>query len=145
MLRLGIVKDLAVIFKELFMYYVNLTGFAALLAFFIGLFATIAGIVMLIFRMRRIYIHILFIIAILPIVVGFAGTMTCIEEVNDTASLEKKVGLTPTAERYYDLEYGYAKYLLYSFPVMAGCASAIPPLFIVVFLYQKNSKKNSKK
>lgn len=124
--------------KYLFLQYAGLSGAMAATALFIGLGATIAGLAMLFSRPAKKHIGVLFVIATLPLFIGIAGTIFTIHTTQEAVQLEQIKGLQPSAQRYYDLEYGYSKALLHSFPTIVGASSAIPGLLLVAILKRKN-------
>lgn len=137
-------SGLSVILKYLFLQYVSLSNKAALIALFIGISAIIAGLVMLFFHPTKKHIRILLVIAILPLFIGIAGAISTIHTTQKAAQLEQIKGIEPSAQKYFDLQYGYSKALLHSFSTIVGAASAIPGLLLVAILKRKNRPKISR-
>lgn len=128
--------------KYLFMHYISLTGPAALVAMSLGAFATILGLAMLFVRVYRRYVAILSILTILTVFIGMAGTILISCKTKETVLLEERAGLKSTAQRYYDLQYGYSESLLVWFPFIIGTASAIPPAIILIILIQRSKDRD---
>lgn len=137
-------SGLSVILKYLFLQYVSLSGKAAFIALFIGICATITGLAMLFLHPTKKHIRILSIIAILPFFIGIAGAILTIHTTQEAAQLEQIKGIEPSAQKYFDLQYGYSKALLHSFPAIVGAASTIPGLLLVAILKRKNRPKISR-
>lgn len=119
---------------NLFTHYSNLSGPYNMLVLIIGAFGVIAGSLMLCFKNLRIHRRILLIIAVFSIITGLLGTVATIYGTAQAVSIEQKSDIVPTADKYYDLEYGYSKILLWLFPLSAGLFSAIPSLLILLIL-----------
>ena len=108
---------------------------------FIGLGATMAGLIMLTFRPAKRYIDILFIVSLLPFCLGIIGTFTTTANAWDAARLEAKNNLPSSAYRYYDYQYFFNKYTLYTFPAAVGFMSTLPPFLISIALKRRLTSK----
>jgi uncharacterized membrane protein YozB (DUF420 family) len=107
----------------------------------IGSLGVLAGLLMLYRKDLRVHRSMLLIIAVLSIVTGLLGSVATIRGTTEALSVEQKRDIVPTADKYYSLEYGYAKILLWLFPVSVGIFAAIPSLLI---LYKLNKAAKSR-
>lgn len=120
--------------KAIFVHYMTLTNETVLFAFAAGVLAFSTGLAMIFFERVRKNLAVLGVLIFLPIVISVFGTALTIRDVNEAISLEKQHELESSAEKYYDLEYGYSKGLLIFFCLGAGIASAIPAIIVFIIL-----------
>ena len=118
----------------LLLQYLLLSDRIVVTVLFIGLGATMAGLIMLTFRPAKRYIDILFIVSLLPFCLGIIGTFTTTANAWDAARLEAKNNLPSSAYRYYDYQYFFNKYTLYAFPAAVGFVSTLPPFLMSMVL-----------
>ena len=124
----------------LFIQYSTLSGPYNVLALGIGAFGAIAGLLMIFLKDFRVYRKILLAVAVLSIATGLIGTVATIHETTEAISSEHKMYIRSTADKYYSLEYGYSKLLLWFFPFSIGLFSSVPSLVISRIL--KNIEKH---
>ncbi|MCX5679823.1 MAG: hypothetical protein NTZ95_04110 [Candidatus Omnitrophica bacterium] len=114
----------------LFLHYSILSGPYNALALDIGVFGAITGLLMLYYKNLRLHRRMLLIIAAFSIIIGLMGTVATIHGTAEAVSIEQKINIKSTADKYYSLEYGYSKLLLWLFPFFVGLFSAVPSLLI---------------
>ena len=125
----------------LLLQYLLLSDRIVLTALFIGLGATMAGLAMFTLRPAKKYTDILFLVSLLPFCLGIVGTFTTTANAWDAARLEAKNNLPSSAYRYYDYQYFFNKYTLYTFPAAVGFMSTLPPFLISIALKRRLTSK----
>jgi hypothetical protein len=125
----------------IFLQYVSLSNPAVIVAMAIGAISTGLSIAMILARPLRKYRIVLFVLAAATILTGLTGSVLNMREANEAKLLEMRAGLSPSAQRYYDTEYGYNKNLFYLFPFLTGILSAIPSLFLGIFAVKTRQHK----
>ncbi|GEM_PF-2642601 len=110
--------------------YIALSGPASIAAMGVGAAAALFGLAMLVFMRLRRFSSIALLLAVLPALIGLWGTFNISREVEVASSLEMGAGGSPSASRYYDLQYGYYGPALYAFPAIVGLLSSILPISI---------------
>jgi hypothetical protein len=114
--------------QYLFAHYVIIAGPAAIISLLTGAAITIIELLAFRFNFAKGRERMFLIASWLPLFIGIAGTVIVINTINTALSLEEQVGRAASANKYYDLQYGYDKPLLIIFPLIIGIMSSIPPL-----------------
>jgi vacuolar-type H+-ATPase subunit I/STV1 len=123
----------------IFKQYLLLSDSIVIAAMIIGLCATAAGIVMIYRRPAKKYVDILFFVSLVPFCLGIIGSFTTTRDAWDAIRIEKNENLQSSANKYYDYQYLFSKYMLYSFPGLVGFASTFPPLVISMRLKRRKA------
>lgn len=121
----------------LFLQYLLLSDRIVLAAMSVGFGATVAGLAMTFRRPPKKYIDILFAVSFLPLCLGIVGTFTTTGHAWNAARIEERENLQSSADKYYNSQYLFSKYSLYSFPCIIGLASSLPPLLISMRLRRR--------
>lgn len=130
-------------FIYIFIHYVSLSNPIVIVAMLAGAISAGISIAMILARPLRKYIAMSFVFTMLTIFLGLAGSILNIRETNEAAAVERVAGLTPSAQRYYDAEYGYNKIAFFLFPFMVGIMSAMPSILMGIVLAKKKNTKEA--
>lgn len=128
--------------KYFFLHYVMMSDPSAFIAVISGIVVTVLFLMLLFIRSNLKYPDTLVFLALLPLCIGAVGTIYTVHNTREAVKIENENGKSSSAEKYYDLEYIYSRTLIQSFPVLAGAASTIIPIVLLVALKRRVIRKN---
>ncbi|MFA5008527.1 MAG: hypothetical protein WC546_04840 [Candidatus Omnitrophota bacterium] len=132
-------KGIFFIIDHLFSQYVSLSNKIPQVALLFLALVAIGAIAFFVFNIPKKYTRLLTFMAVLPLFLGIIGTVLSIKYAREAVCLEAKQGLVSTAQKYYDLEYGYCQGLIYSFPIIVGASSTILALILVLIVKKRKA------
>lgn len=128
------------IIKSVFLHYLLLSSPFSYMALLAGALALIAiGLARILPNWPRPLAFIIRLLTLLPLLIGLAGTAIIVHDTAYIAALETKSCITPSAEKYYDLQYGYSRLLLFIFPAIIGAMGSIFSILLAKFTRKKDS------
>ncbi|MDD5173461.1 MAG: hypothetical protein PHV48_01365 [Candidatus Omnitrophica bacterium] len=135
-------SGLLVNLRYFFLHYFMLSDPLAFIALVSGVVITVLFLILLFMRPDKKFLNALAFIALAPLFIGIAGTISTVHSTREAIKIENLNGKSPSAKKYYSLEYIYSQTLLQAFPALAGAAGSIAPVILLAALKRRIIVKN---